>query len=203
MSLRTGYPPPQIRHVPSFEDERFPEKQESRVQTALAIVDFGVGDRPSIFCMPSTQALCAKTINFYLPDADFFGTDHKRRIAENVNDIDKAGKRVAMQWNEVADYIVANRGVLTFDAAFLDYNGDYTASRRKEIILFARAMLRRRSVLAVTLQTPSKKADSVIETVHQDLRAVTKSAKLSYAKPYRTLYDMLHMIFLLDKGRKT
>ena len=195
--LRPGYFHPSIRHTPSYEDDfSYPEKQQMREETAKLFAEH-VGPRADIFVMPSYLALCAKTINRAIPQARFFGADFHRRIAMNVDELGH-GKKIAMQAVSIEKYIVINKGTVHFDAAFLDYNGQMTTQRRREIVGFV-DLLKPTSVLAVTVQgTKGNQA----RTLEDGLRAVVSSVSILFDVPYETKHSMLHMIFLLRRGRK-
>jgi hypothetical protein len=141
--------------------------------------------------MPYYDALCAKAINNLIPDATFVGLEYVKHIAEMVAEV-APGKKIEMRPMTLAAYVQKNVDVNRFDAAFLDFMGKYSKSRRDDILNFITIKMRKRFVIAITMQGDQH----IIDTLAQELTTGVRQLAMVYSKVYFTQTQMCHSVFV-------
>lgn len=191
------------RRMAPYVDPHYPQKQETRDRVAREIANhFGDHPAPTVFVLPSYQALCAQTIDKLVPRAVFYGTDYYRSVVEKTDAVNADGKTIQMgslsgkpEPKNVRFYIRDNAGKIAFDAAFLDYKTTYQ-SVRSEVRDFVEKMLQAKAVFAITVQCLDGQA--VLDQMIGDLQPVA-TVTLLHHMSYQTTAAMLNAIFLLTK----
>jgi hypothetical protein len=171
------------------------DKQQVRDVTAQAFARHIDVPEPLILCMPHYEALCAKTINNLLPSSVFVGIERYKDIGENVAEI-VPGKKIFMHKMLLRQYIDTDPDDVQFDAAFLDYVGDYKHERGEEVARFIRKKMKGGGVVAVTMQGNAEKVIQLTQHVQDYAR---NSGKPVFTKVYQTSARMCHTIFLLKR----
>jgi hypothetical protein len=178
--------------LPSFMGNDFNEPK-SKIRTATAqYMKKHVGRKaPAILCMPYYEALCVKAINSLIPDAVFVGLEQVQHVAEMFAEA-APGKKIEVRPLSLENYVQTGVDLNRFDAAFLDFMGEYSQSRLDQIAAFTKTKMRKRFVVAITMQGD----EHVNSVLTRDLASAVGQLSLVYSTAYFTQTQMCHSIFV-------